>query len=162
MNKDEKPEAFGVFSPVGHVVISFPTSEDLQATVAQLTVQGFGPDDLVRYTPEQMIAQVDEDMTKASPLAALGQELNLVRAHRALAEKGSHFLVVHAPKSEQARLVADIAARHHAQRAQRYGTFVIEELIEQRDDERQTFESPQRGLDAQTESGLEKERSARQ
>jgi hypothetical protein len=161
MNKDKKPEAFGVFSPVGHVVISFPTADDLQATVAELTVLGLGPDEIVRYTPQQMIAQVDQDMAQASSIAALGQEINLVRAHRALAEKGYHFLVVHAPKTERAQQVSDIAARHNAERAQRYGTFIIEEMIEQREDEGQTFESPQRGLDAQTESGLEKERSHR-
>ena len=43
-----------------------------------------------------MLAQIDEDMSRASPLAAIGQELNLVKAHRALAERGYHWLVVKA------------------------------------------------------------------
>ncbi len=41
------------------------------------------------------------------------------------------------------------------------GNFIIEELIEHADDESQVAESPDRGLDAQTPSGLEAERVQR-
>ena len=161
MQQQSRPETLGVFSPVDHVVISFPQAEDMEAAATELVRQGFGHDELVRYAPDQMKAQADIDLAKASPLAALGQEINLVRAHRALAEKGYSFLVVHAAKDEQARRVADIAQRFHAERAQKYGTFIIEELIEEHASEGQVFESPDRGLDSQTPSGNEEERGAR-
>jgi hypothetical protein len=160
MNKSDRPETFGVFMPVGHVVASFPTADDMAAAANALTGEGgFLAEEVVRYSPEQMKAQVDHDVANASPLASLGQELNLVKAHRALAERGYSFLVVHAPKDDQTERVVQIAKRFNAERAQKYGRFVIEELIEQRDDLSQTFESPARGLDAQTLSGKEQERN---
>jgi hypothetical protein len=64
---------------------------------------------------------------------------------------------VKAKEEAQWTLVAEIARRFHAERAQRYGQFIIEELIEPSGDEQQTFESPDRGLDAQTRSGEEKD-----
>ncbi len=158
-DKNPHPETFGVFAPVDHVVISFPTAQDMEGAAGALEKQGFGASgDVRRYTPEQMRAQVDIDLKNASPLAALGQEINLVRAHGELADHGYSFLVVHAPKKEQAEQVADIARRFHAERAQYYGHFIIEELIENAQDESQVFESPDRGIDAQTDTGLEKDR----
>jgi len=57
-----------------------------------------------------------------------------VKAHRTLAERGYSFLVVHAPRTKQTQRVVDIVKRFHAERAQKYGHFMIEELIEQGDD----------------------------
>jgi hypothetical protein len=92
-------------------------------------------------------------------LAAVGQELNLVKAHQALAERGYHWLIVHAPEDEQARRAATLAAEHGAERAQRYGAFIIEELIEHSVGKAHVAESPDRGLDAETPSGQEAERA---
>lgn len=161
MDKTDPPASMGVFKPVGHVVISFPTADQAQGAASGLASLTIPATDITRYTPEQMVLQVDRDIANASPLASIGQELNLVKAHRALAERGYHFLVVRASDDDLARQVAAVAKHNGAERAQQYGRFVIEELIEQIDDERQTFESPARGLDAQTPSGREKERSER-
>ncbi|MGH6608965.1 MAG: hypothetical protein ACRECQ_01790 [Burkholderiaceae bacterium] len=158
MKKTDHPEAFGVFKPVGHVVISFPEAKDMQGAADALSKAGFGGSEVVRYTAQEMLAQIDADMENASLLASIGQEMNLVKAHRALAEKGFHWLVVKAPEDEQARRVADVVRPFRAERAQKYGRLIIEELIEHRDDERQMPESPSRGLDAQTPSGREGER----
>ncbi len=157
MNKKSQPETLGVFAPVGHVLISFPTAQDADGTQQALRDAGFAAEDITHYTPEQMRAQVDLDLAKASPLANLGQEINLARAHGELADEGYSFLVVKAKEEVQWTQVADIARRFHAERAQRYGNFIIEELIEPSGEEQQTFESPDRGLDAQTRSGQEKD-----
>jgi hypothetical protein len=108
-----------------------------------------------------MIRQVDSDLDNAGALAAIGQEVNLVKAHRALAEQGYHFLVVHADDDDQAQRIADTVKGFNAERAQHYGHFIIEELISHPDDEPQVAESPDRGLDAQTPSGFEDERAWR-
>ncbi|MBA2721594.1 MAG: hypothetical protein H0U56_01605 [Methylibium sp.] len=158
MKKSDHPEAFGVFKPVGHVVVSFPEAKDMKGAADALAQAGFGSSDVVRYTPQEMLSQIDEDMANASVLASIGQEMNLVKAHRALAEKGFHWLVVKASADDQARRVADVVRPFNAERAQKYGRLLIEELIEHRDDERQMPESPSRGLDAQTPSGRENER----
>jgi hypothetical protein len=148
-------ESFGVFKPVGHVVLSFASADDAEAAARALADKGFAPADVRRYTPEQMVAQADIDIAKASPLSAIGQELNLVKAHRELALQGHSFLVVKAPKAEQTEQVADIALAHHATRAQKYGQFLIEELVDVGDNLSQVGESPDRGLDAQNLSGRE-------
>lgn len=156
MDKKSHPETLGVFAPVDHVIVSFPTAQDQDGAAQALAEAGFDGS-VTRYTPDQMRAQVDVDLARASPIAALGQEINLVRAHGELADQGYSFLVVHAPQEAQWTQVAEIARRFHAERAQRYGRFIIEELIEPSGDETQTFESPDRGLDAQTRSGKERD-----
>jgi hypothetical protein len=158
--------SFGVFKPVGHVVISFPGVAEASAAVQAMRAAGLGRDEIRHYTDRQMIEQIDDDIAHASPLAAVGQELNLVRAHRALAVQGYHFLVVHVPEKREGALpaqqIADIAREQGALRAQLYGSFIIEELIQRPDQLTQVGESPDRGLDAQTPSGLEAEAGVRQ
>lgn len=158
MKKSDHPTSFGVFKPVGHVVVSFPEANDMQGAADALAQAGFGGSDVARYTPQEVLAQIDEDLANASVLASIGQEMNLVKAHRALAEKGFHFLVVKASADDEARRVADVVRPFNAERAQKYGRLIIEELIEHHDDERQVPESPSRGIDAQTPSGRENER----
>ena len=145
MDKNNVPESFGVFKPVRHVVITFRTAGDLQAAEAALSEQGFAASEMVRYTSAEMIAQVDAEVGKASPRAALGQDLNLIKAHRELAQEGCSFLVVHAPEQAHVDKVNAVAHTLKAVAAQRYGRFVTEELIE--GDGNQTNESPDTGLD---------------
>lgn len=149
MDKTDPPTSFGVFKPVGHIVIAFPTAHDMECAAESLRGLGFGLADLVRYSPEEMTAQVDLEMHGAGLMASLGQELNLIRAHRALAQNGFSFLVVHAPGDERAAQVATIAKAQNAAVAQRYGRFIIEELIGQAPDHTQDFESSEKGLDIQ-------------
>jgi hypothetical protein len=147
MDKTDPPLSFGVFKPVGHTVIAFRTEADLAAATKALHALGLAADALVHYSPEQMVAQVDAERLSASPLAALGQEQNLIEAHRALALAGCSFLVVDAPDDEQAEQVATVARHHRAAAAQRYNRYFIEELIADAPGEQQVFESPARGLD---------------
>jgi hypothetical protein len=160
MASDER--SFGVFKPVDHVVISFPSAAQADAAMQALAKAGQQGEPAVRrLTDRQMVAQIDNDLEQASALAAVGQEVNLIKAHRELAERGYHWLVVHAPDKDQARQVAHIAQTHGAERAQHYGNFIIEELID-RDragSKPQVAESPDRGLDAETPSGDEAERA---
>lgn len=147
MDKTDPPESFGVFKPVGHIVIAYPVAGDPVAAISYLLALGFAAAALVRYTPQQMMAQVDRELPAASPLASLGQELNLIKAHRALAERGCSFLVVHAPDDAQAGQVATVARATGAVAAQRYGRFIVEELIAAPAGQAQIAESPDRGLD---------------
>ncbi len=146
MDKKHIPESFGVFKPVGHVVITFRTAGDLQSAEAALSEQGFAASEMVRYTSAEMIAQVDAEVAKASPLAAIGQDLNLIKAHRELAQQGCSFLVVHAPEQAHVDKVNAVAHTLKAVAAQRYGRFVTEELIDDASGN-QTFESTDTGLD---------------
>lgn len=157
-----QPHSFGVFKPVGHVVASFPDA--LRAAAAQRALQHRGlaprPDAVRHIAPAQMSAQADADIAHASPLAWVGQDANLVRALRELAGLGYHFLMIKADDDEHAAAIARVARAHGAERAQHFGHFIVEELIEHRSDSPQVAESPDRGLDAQTHSGEESERAA--
>lgn len=145
---DEDNSSFGVFKPIGHVVISFPDAASADAAAGALERLGVrGVDDVHRYTDRQMLAQIDRDLQRASPLASIGQEVNLIKAHRERAERGYHWLVVRAD-GELARRVAECARSHGAERAQHYGHLVIEELIDSGGNQPQEAESPDRGLDA--------------
>ena len=144
------PTSFGVFKPVGHVLMSFATAADSDAAVRALRDAGFGESDFSRYTPSEMRDQAEADIGHAGGLASLGQDLNLVKAHLALALQGQSFVVVSAANTEKVQCVTEVAIRAHATRAQHYGTLVIEELIALGTSDHQTAESPDRGLDLQT------------
>lgn len=147
MDKSDPPTSFGVFKPVDHIVMSLASVPLERAVTAKLLEEGFSRADLTHYTPQEMIRQVDAQVSTASPLAAVGQDLNLILAHRTLAEQGCSFVVVHAPKADQIERVHTIANAMGATTAQRYGMLIIEELIDPPSENRQLFESPDRGLD---------------
>lgn len=129
MNKEDVPESFGVFKPVGHVVMAFATPEDQRAAAQALQEDGFAAKDVVPYSADEMKKQAQGELENAGPLAALGQEKNLVTAHLQRSQQGQSWLVVFAPETEQTERVAVIAKRCNAQLAQKYGRWMIEELI---------------------------------
>jgi len=151
MDINNPPRSFGVFKPVDHTVVTFANPSDLESAANALLAQGFFPEDLTRYSPAQMLAQSESDLQTASPLASMGQELNLIKAYRDLAREDCSFLVVHAPEDAQIVTLTQVAQASGAQAAQRYGSFIIEELIATSDGEVQTSESPAKGLDLKTD-----------
>ncbi len=148
MNKTNPPTSFGVFKPVDHIVIAVATATKSTELTNALLACGFSGADLVHYTAGEMTAQARAHVQAASPLASLGQDLNLVKAQLALAERGCSFLVVHAPEAGQIERITDLATRLGVLSAQRYGSLIVEELITQPQDEQQTFESPDTGLNS--------------
>lgn len=156
----QQPTSFGVFKPVGHTVISFPNAQQADEARKALGSLGVAAHAIQGYTDREMLLQIERDIQQASPLASIGQELNLVLAHKALAELGYHWLIVHTPEDELARQVAECVKPLGAERAQLYGHFIIEELITHDGAPPQVAESPERKLDAATPSGREEERAA--
>ena len=129
MDKIDPPKPLGFFKPVRHTMIAYRSDADLQTALSSLIEAGFPHSACVRYTPAEMMTQVDLQLQSASPLANFGYELDLVKAHGALAENGCSFLVVHAPEDAQAERVAAVARATRAVTAQHYGTFMIEDVI---------------------------------
>lgn len=128
MDKSKPIESWGVFNPIGHTLIAFRSADDMRQAAISLLDQGFQPTDLARYSPEEMVAQVDKELPGASPIAEFGQEINLMKAHRKMAAAGCSFLLVHAPDDRRAAVVEGVVERSNALSAQRYGRFIIEEL----------------------------------
>jgi len=153
-DRDERPTSFGVHKPVDHLVISFPGAAEAGQARAALSAHGLADADLHAIGDREMVEFVERDLKRASPLAAIGQEINLLRSHGELAERGYHFLVVKAKNDEQAREIAEIARRNRAERAQYYGHFIIEEMLEPEGGRPQVAESPHRGLDTHPKPDL--------
>ena len=121
---------FEVFKPVDHVVISFASAQQADAATQALAAIGLrGPNAVHRLSDREMLQQIDVDLRRARRVAVIGQELRLAKTHRALAERGYHWLVVYAPDDRQVSRVAQVAHNHGAEHAQRYGNFIIDELI---------------------------------
>jgi hypothetical protein len=158
MPMNPHPTAYGVFKPVDHVVLSFENAISAKHAAQALRDEGFPEADVIPYTPEEMRLQAERDLQTAGAMASLGQELNLVKSHLALAQQSYSFLVVKASKQEPIDRVTQIAIRFNAARAQRYGSLVVEELVLTGETSHQVAESPDRGLDAQTHSGVEGDR----
>lgn len=130
MDKSNPPETFGVFKPVDHTVITYKDVPDMLEGVQALMALGFNVSDMVRYAPQEMLALADAQLVAASPFAAFGYELDLIKVHRTMAKQGCSFLVVHAPQESQAEQVANVARTSQAVTAQHYGTFMIKEVLE--------------------------------
>ena len=130
MEKSNPPTAFGVFKPVGHTLIAFPTEDQLRSAQAALSAMGFAPGSMVRYSPSEMKAQVVAELLDASPFASFGYEIDLIRQHKILAEQGCSFLVVEAPTDELADQVAALVRDTKPTAAQQYGHFMIKTLTE--------------------------------
>jgi hypothetical protein len=153
MNENNSQTAYGVFKPVGHVLASFPTERDARLAVDALNAAGFP--EVAYYPADEVLERAERDIERAGVLATIGQELNLVKQQRDLAREGHPFVSVLAREDDAARRAADIVARFHADRAQKFGRLIIEELIEPGSGQRQAKESPDTGLDPQTRSGDE-------
>ncbi|MBS0446829.1 MAG: hypothetical protein JSR59_12875 [Proteobacteria bacterium] len=145
------PQAYGVFKPVGHVVVAMPEGSDVEGADAAFRAAGLPV--VERLSPAQMVVQADRDLAQASPLAGVGQELNLVKTHRALALAGATFLLVRTQDNDEAQRAGDIAQRYGASRAQHYSRWMVEELVPVGTTSHQVNESPDSGLDQQTHTG---------
>ena len=148
MQKSDPPRSFGVFKPAGHTVIVFRDKKAFDDAALQLKAAGLTSDAVTHYTPQEMLAQSQDDLEGASALASIGQELNLVKAQRELARKGCHFMVVPTDGDAAAQQVADLVRPLGALAAQHYGTLIVTDLIDVADGKGQVFESPDRGLDS--------------
>ena len=153
MNNGNSQTAYGVFKPVGHVLASFPSEREARSAVEALKTAGFP--NVAFYPAAEVLERAERDIRNSGVLANIGQELNLVKQQRDLAEQGHPFVSVLAPEDDAARRAADIVARYNADRAQKFGRLIIEELIEPGTGQRQAKESPDTGLDPQTHSGNE-------
>lgn len=137
----------GVLPPENKVFLAFRSADDLQGALNALLDENFLESDLLVFSPQQMARQMRTNIAHAGVLASIGQDLNLLKTHLALAEQGHGYVVVLWPKSDHEEFITQVAREHNAARAQKFGHLIIEELIEPSPGQQQHFESPDRGLD---------------
>lgn len=160
MNANQRPDPESAIDRVGRVIVTFPPQADVRGALSALADAGLANEDVIVYSAEQMARQVRLDIANAGMLAAIGQDLNLMKADLQHAEQGCSFLAVRIAKDESTAVVTGIARRFNAIRAQKYGLLIIEELLESGPGEPQVFESGDRGLD-EPGTGAERESAAR-
>lgn len=158
MNRNEML-SFGVFKPVGHVLLALPSASKADAAFHSLVGIDIPTDEMLYLSDTEMFEGATTDLARAGLGAGIGQDLNLVRAHRELSRHGYHWLVVRARNRTRALEIARLAERHDAARAQFYGHLIIEELVAPTEAIGQRNESPELGLDAETRSHTEAERA---
>ncbi len=130
MNKLDPPTSFGIFKPIGHTLIAFRDDTQLRDAIASLESIGFTSESWVSYSPAEMVEQINAQLSAYNPLANFGYELDLVHAHKVLAEQGSSFLVIEAPTENLAAKVATLVGHIKPVAAQHYGSLLIEDLTE--------------------------------
>ena len=129
MTKADHPQSFGVFKPVGHVVVAMPDDERAAHAVNDLRAAGFGAEDILEYSAAEEDDEMDRMLARASDFAGFGYEVALMRKYQALAKEGASWLIVYAPDDASQEAVAGVVKRHGALMAEKYHRLVIEDLI---------------------------------
>ena len=129
MTKDDHPQSFGAFKPVGHVVVAMPDDERAAAAVRGLRAAGVEAEDILEYTAAEEDDEMDRMLQNASDLAGFGYEVSLMRRYQELAKDGASWLIVYAPEDDRASRVAEVTKSHGALMAEKYHRLVIEDLI---------------------------------
>jgi len=129
LTKADHPLSFGVFSPVGHVVVAFADAAAADAAARALREAGFDDEDILEYGADEESQEMSRMLDGISGAAGFGHEVCLMRQYKALADEGCCWLVVYAPDKAHCEQVVEVARRHGAKLAEKYGRLVVEDLI---------------------------------
>ena len=123
------PTSFGVFKPVGWVMMGLPTSAQGEALITALHGAGFASGSVLKFTPRETPAELQAMAEHAGSAAGFGYEITLLRRYVALAQQGYQWLLVKADGVEHAAAAAAVARGCGATLAVHYRTLTVEELI---------------------------------
>lgn len=130
LSADTTATSFGVFKPVGHVMVGLPLPDQLRALVRALHGAGWTADTLLRFDAHEAVPELEAMVAGAGVLAGFGFEITLLRRYLALTQEGYSWLLVRAEDAEQAQAVAAFARDCGARVAVHYRTLTVEELID--------------------------------
>ena len=123
------PTSFGVFKPVGHVVMGLPTQAQADALVAALHDAGWPGSAVRQFSPRESVAELRAMVDNAGTLAGFGYEITLLRRYLSLTEASYRWLLVKVDDNELAAAAAQVARACGATVAVHYRTLTVEELI---------------------------------
>jgi hypothetical protein len=125
----EMPRSFGVFAPVGWVVIAFPGAPEATRAREALVGGGYDEDEVVMFAADEVIRDIEAHKDDVSFLAYFGPEPAFQAMHLEHAKQGSAFLVVFAPTDAEGERVSRVARRFGARLAHKYNRRSVQELI---------------------------------
>lgn len=129
IDADSVPTSFGVFKPVGHLMVGVPTQAQVDGLEAALHAAGWPTDALQHFIPRESVPELAAMVDNAGAMAGFGYEITLLRRYLALAEQGYRWLLVKVSDSEHAASAAETARVHGAVLAVYYRRFTVEDLI---------------------------------
>jgi hypothetical protein len=123
------PTQFGVFYPLGHVVVAFRSREDAERMRQLLLDGGYDERDVTLWSDAEVAVGARELRQSASVIAKIfGAELEAMDKHIELADAGYTFLVAYSPSDLDTKRLMNVAHRFRYALAQKYDRFSITEL----------------------------------
>ena len=129
VDADDLPTSFGVFKPVGYVMIGLPTQQQTDSLVSALQGADWPSGDVRQFTPRESLAELEALVDDAGALAGFGYEITLLRRYVKLTRGGQFWLLVKVSGTEQAAQASDLARERGATLAVHYRMLTVEELI---------------------------------
>jgi hypothetical protein len=120
--------SFGVFAPVGYLVIAFPGEAEAAKAREALLTGGYEEDEVLRFSSQQVISDIENTRADISILAYMGAERGHQKQHLEQARQGAAFLVVHAPTEPETTRVMNVARRFGSRLAHKYNRLTVEAL----------------------------------
>lgn len=121
----------GVFYPTGYMVLMFPTEKEAREAELALEAGGISDEETSLVTPEAFEEEIDRALggDPDDRLPSVGTEADTVRRFRALARKGHHALIVHAPSAKISDRVMELLKGANISYGQKYRHLVIQDLV---------------------------------
>jgi len=131
MTKANPPRLFGVFTPIGHVVLAFTNDADAAQAREALLTGGYEADEVLQFRSDEVIADAEQTRDNLGLLARMGLNMEWSEVERdvQLAQQGAAFLVVYAPSDAETNRVMNVARRFNTTLARKYHRLAIEHLL---------------------------------
>lgn len=126
---EQVPTSFGVFKPVGWLMIGLPTQASADALPMLFQARGWSDAAVLHFQPRESLAELEAMVEDAGSMAGFGYEITLLRRYVALAKQGYRWLLVKVSGVEDAASAAEIARSGGATLAVHYRALTVEELI---------------------------------
>ena len=122
------PTSFGLFYPVGHLVVGFQSREDALRVQQDLITGGYEPEDCAFFSCKEVAEAAKKNLDQGNFLPHLGSVDKVIEKHLEAAKEGSSFIVIYAPDKVSSDRAMNVIRRVPFEFAHRYHRLVIEEL----------------------------------
>lgn len=127
--KPQYPTSFGLFYPLGYLVVGFKNNEDALRVQQDLKTGGYEPDDCVLFSCNEVIEAATDNLEKNEGfISRLGWADEAIKMHLETAKEGGSFLIIYAPDKLTSDRAMNVIRRGSFELAHRYHRLAIEEL----------------------------------
>ena len=123
------PTSFGLFYPIGYVVVGFLSKEDALRVQQDLITGGYERDDCAFFTSKEVKELTRKNLDQNQGfIARYGWADEAIQIHLESAKEGSSFLVIYAPDQLSSDRAMNVIHRVSFEFAHRYHRLAIEVL----------------------------------